>query len=367
LLHLATTQRDGVHERLLLPSDGGARWSIERLRTDPDARVAAANGVVVAEPRTFLLTVDELRVVASGQRILLKYDDPPDVWRSLAETSDEGWLLRAEIQEARLRGWLGLRLPYDATCGILLRTTGQLVALPELDARIPCHGLLWPVQGHHLLSPDERQLLQLAGLRLYAMLSARLRERLEPPVAHAARLYAWAFCWRAHRRGRLSGSALQLARQVEVFDADGRTWGTLDRWLETAAARRPTPPPEIDPPPEPEERPLPPDIRGPQVSPLGDRLNAALGGLGVQVTAGEYGNGPPVVVESQALDGARMVVVVNTDHALVRDGRWTQPGPVQELILLEMARQVAMVARSVGRPVDLLRVQQVLLSQRLED
>ena len=54
-------------------------------------------------------------------------DDSPDVWRSLSKTSDEGWLLRVEIQEARLQGWLGLRQPYDPTSGILLRTTGQLI------------------------------------------------------------------------------------------------------------------------------------------------------------------------------------------------------------------------------------------------
>ncbi|MCB9673917.1 MAG: hypothetical protein H6737_02310 [Alphaproteobacteria bacterium] len=368
LLHLANVVPGGLQHALLLPSDGGARWSIERLRNEANARVAAANGVVVAEPRTFAVTLAEYQAISPDHGTRLRYDDHPDVWRSLAETSDEGWLLRTEITEARLRGWLGLRLPYDATCGILLRTTGQLIGLPELDERIPCHGLLWPLHGGHRLSTDERQLVQLTGLRMYAQLVDTLKQRLPDDTKRSAQLYAWSFCWRAHQRGRLTGTALQLARQVEVFGDDGRTWGTLDRWLDTAPARRPQPPPDVVLPPPPEEEVgAEPQEEVPSLQGILDRLNAALPrNVEAQAHAGQMGRAAPVTLDTGAGSRSRIVLALNTDHAIVKDGL-EAAGPAQELLLLEMARQCALWGQGRGHQLDLLRLQQVLLSQRFED
>ncbi|MEZ4317669.1 MAG: hypothetical protein R3F61_09195 [Myxococcota bacterium] len=367
LLHLANLIPGGLQHQLLLPSDGGARWSIERLRNEPNARVSAANGVVVAEPITFSLTLAEYQAVSPDHGVRLRYDDHPDVWRSLAETSDEGWLLRTEITEARLRGWLGLRLPYDATCGILLRTTGQLIGLPELDERIPCHGLLWPLHGGNRLSTDERQLVQLTGLRMYAQLVDTLKSRLPDDTKRSAQLYAWSFCWRAHQRGRLTGTALQLARQVEVFGADGRTWGTLDRWLDTVPARRPPPPTDAVLPAAPAPEEVPQKKEGPALQALIDRINAALPkNVDAQVHASELGRAAPVDLDFGAGSRSRIVLALNADHAVVKDGMETA-GPAQELLLLEMARQCALWGAARGHSLDLLRMQQVLLSQRFED
>lgn len=365
LFHLTGLVEGAEDDPVLLPSDGGARWSTKRLRHDPTARISAANGVVVAEPTTFCLTYGSYQAIAPNREVDLRYDDHPDVWRSLAETSGEGWLLRTEIQEVRLKGWLGLRMPYDATCGILLRTTGSLMALPELDERIPAHGLLWPTHGHHLLTEGERQLLQLAGLRMYAQLVDLLRGRLDPERAHAARLYAWVFCHRAHRRGRLSGTALQLARQVEVFGEDGRTWGTLDRWLDTPAARRPAPPAEVVLPEPVEEEERPQDlVKGPQLSALQHRLEEILPpGLEIEVQAGELGRGAIVDTVSS---GRRIGLRLNVQAGLVSEGI-AREGASRELLLLEMARKLSQWGRAAGEELPLPRLQQMLLSQRFED
>ena len=367
LLHLANKIDGALQHPLLLPSDGGARWSIERLRAEPAGRATAANGVVVAEPHTFSLTLGEYQAIAPNHGVRLRYDDHPDVWRSLQHTSDEGWLLRTEITEARLRGWLGLRLPYDATCGILLRTTGQLIGLPELDERIPCHGLLWPLRGGSRLSTDERQLIQLTGLRMYAQLVDTLKGRLDADVKRSAQLYAWSFCWRAHQRGRLSGTALQLARQVEVFGEDGRTWGTLDRWLDTTPARRPPPPDDVVLPLAPEPEDDLPEEDGPTLNRLTERLSAALPGhVELQARASQGGRSAPVELSRDARAPGRITLELNTDHALVADGIEGQ-GPAAELLLLEMARHCALWGRERGETLDLMRLQQVLLSQRFED
>lgn len=366
LLQLATRIEGALEHPVLLPSDGGARWSIQRLRDDPSARVSAANGVVVAEPTTFRLSYQSYRAVSPQGQVRLRYDDDPDVWRSLSETSSEGWLLRTEITEVRLKGWLGLRMPYDATAGILLRTTGNLIGLPELEQRIPCHGLLWPTEGQHHLTEGEKQLLQLAGLRMYAQLVDLLKGRLDPETATAARLYAWVFCYRAHLRGRLSGNALQLARQVEVFGEDGRTWGTLDRWLETPVGRRPEPPPEVVL-PEPVEQEVPASIgiSGPTLSGIQDRLNEVLPAfLETEVRAGELGRAAPV--EIVASGRSALSVHLNTSHKLVHEAIRGE-GPNRELLLLEIARKLAQWGMGTGENLDLVRLQQMLLSQRFED
>lgn len=365
LLHLAQLVQDGDKEPLLLPSDGGGRWSIERFLNEPKARVAAANGVVVAEPHTFMITNDQLAAVSRGRTVTLRYDDSPDVWRSLQKTSDEGWLLRVEIQEARLQGWLGLRQPYDPTSGILLRTTGQLIGLPDLDQRIPCHGLLWPKQGHAYLTPDERQLLQLAGLRMYGTLTDMLRGRLDEEQADAARRYAWTFCFRAHHHGGLSGTSLQLARQVEVFHEDGRTWGTLDRWLTTPDARRPPPPAGVYLPEPPAEESIADDKPQDRLKSWEERLNAALPRpLEVTVLARDFSKKDAVRVLPGG-DRNRMVVGLNQLHPLVHDAL-SAKGREMEMVLLEAARQIVLWGRTHRHRLDLTKLQQVLLSQRFE-
>ncbi len=355
-------------EPILLPSDGGARRSIDELRESPYARVIARHGVEMAEAWTFLLTRDELAVVAGETDIQLRYDDPPDVWRSLTDGPDTGWLIRQEVKQAGLSGWLGLRFPYDGTTGILVRTTGRLIAIPQMDRRIPCHGLLWPESSGGETTDEQVRLLQLAGLRLYQEILGRLRTGLPDDEAESARLYGWTFAKYASRNRKLSGTALDFARLIEVKDAEGQIWGSLEEWLDRPPGDRPAPPTALvvidDPEPSNELVHVPDEHNATAYE---KRLVDAMGidNFKVRVVYDDLGNLPAVnVVESRstresvtlALNHARPIVKVAT----------AKPGQARELLLLEMARQICLFTGAMGLAVDLLKCQQVLLAQRLE-
>ena len=218
LLHLADRLGHTDHP-ILAPSDNGARRDLHTARHHAAARVAARHGVEVAEPWTFLLTRDELALVMREGRPELRYDDSPAVWSSLA-TGDDGWLIRHEVRQPTLQGWLGLRKPYDATAGVLIRTTDRLVALHDLDHRVPCHGLLWPTEGRGELGEQQLRTVRLAALRLYQELLALWEARPEPEAVDAIRGYAFAYAWLArHAPGarialRVDGSAMALRHAV---------------------------------------------------------------------------------------------------------------------------------------------------------
>ena len=204
----------------------------------------ARRGVRLAEPWTFALTRDELAGVAAGASMpRLRYDDAPQVWRSLPDT-DRGWLLRNEVRQGGLRGWLGLRSPHDGTAGVLLRTTGQPIGLSDLERTVPCHGLLWSENGAPALNTEQRRLAQLAGLKLYQELVRIIDEPPSPESAEAARRYAIRFVWKVWSRtvaaghAQLQGTALELARRLRVGDPD-RPFGTLEQWLLTPPELRP--------------------------------------------------------------------------------------------------------------------------------
>ncbi|MEZ4237918.1 MAG: ATP-binding protein [Myxococcota bacterium] len=150
LIHLAVFLGQD-HQPLLVPSDGGGRRSPREIREHPAARVVARRGVRLAEPWTFALTRDELQAVshppgATVQRPRLRYDDTPDVWRTLSET-DQGWLVRQQIHQAGLRGWLGLRCPYDGTASVLLHhRRAHRPVRPRAQRALP-RPLLWSDDG----------------------------------------------------------------------------------------------------------------------------------------------------------------------------------------------------------------------------
>lgn len=371
LLHLAS-QLGRDEEPLLLPSDGGARRSLAEIRTDPAARVVARHGVEVAEPWTFLLTLDELGAVDPEGQVGLRYDDAPEVWRDLSDGEDTGWLLRQEVRQGGLEGWLGLRHPYDGTTGILVRTTGRLFGLPEMDRRVPCHGLLrslGPSSGGAAVSPEQLRLLQLAGLRLYQEVGHLLRSgALDPERAATAGLYGFAFAKLAWRRGRLNGTALELARLVRVHDEGGDDWGTVEQWLQASPSARPPRPPELvllDDPVT--HAPLDEETSEEALSPIHRRLAAALlpSGLTLRLTQGHaQGAAPARVLEYRSV-GGQLVVFLDMDHGLVQKAAVTE-GPAREVVLLEAARQIAQWAGSRSLAIDLLELQQILLAQRLD-
>jgi len=352
---------------LLLPSDGGARRSLDEIRSSPYARVLARTGVEMAEPWTFLLTRDELAVIDPESTIGLRYDDPPDVWRSLTDGPDTGWLIRQEVRQAGLSGWLGLRFPYDGTTGILVRTTGRLIAIPQMDQRIPCHGLLWPESSGDEITEEQVRLLQLAGLRLYQEVLGRLRTGMSPQEAASARLYGWTFAKYASRSQRLSGTALDFAKLIEVEDTDGQVWGSLEEWLSRPAAERPPPPDALvvleDPEPVAETALAP---TSENTDAMEQRLLDALGlpDMRIYLLYDDYGPNPPVDIAVQRSTRTSVTLGLNHARPLVRAAIGS-PGRAREILLLEMARQICGFLH--GRaPVDLLKCQQVLLAQRLE-
>jgi len=351
---------------LFAPSDQGALRSLATLRTHPAARVAARHGVEVAEPWTFLLTRDELGVVEGPDGPALRYDDGPAVWQSLAE-GDDGWLLRHEVRQPGLNGWLGLRLPHDATSGVLVRTTDRLLALPEIDERVPCHGLLWPDHGSRPLGPEQRRTVRLGALRLYQELVPVLQRRDTPERREAARRYAFVYVWRAHVRGQMGGTARELAKLVDVFDAQGHVWGPLEQWLETDPERRPPVDASLTPhPPEgADEAPLaPPPSQGALEGRLLDAL--ALPELTLYLPPeGGDSLGPPCRLDEPRCTLTRVVLPLNHDHPMTK-AAVGRPGPARELLLLELSRRIVTWGEERGLPLSMGRVHQALVAQRLD-
>jgi hypothetical protein len=362
-LHLGHTDQP-----LLLPSDGGARRSIDEIRQSPYVRVLARTGVELAEPWTFLLTRDELAIIDSEERIGLRYDDPPAVWRSLTDGPDAGWLIRQEVKQAGLSGWLGLRFPYDGTTGILVRTTGRLVAIPQMDQRIPCHGLLWPDSSGGEITDEQVRLLQLAGLRLYQEVLGRLRTGMTAPEAESARLYGWTFAKYASRNRRLSGTALDFARLIEVKDPEGQVWGNVEEWLQTPPDARPPSPEAVvfheDPAPPTALTTRPEEDKAGQIH---NRLHDAIGiaDLRLHLTGhSESASASTVNILAHRSHRGAVTLSLNQTHPLVRVALG-RPGPEREVLLLEMARQLCGYLQSRAE-IDLLKCQHVLLAQRLE-
>ncbi|MEN0061891.1 MAG: hypothetical protein AAGA48_07040 [Myxococcota bacterium] len=370
LLHLAEAL-NYEEQPLLVPSDGGGRRSLREMREHQACRVVARHGVKLAEPWTFALTRDELAVIEQeGDAPPLRYDDSPDVWRSLSD-AEQGWLVRNEVRQTDLRGWLGLRCPHDGTAGILLRTTGQLIALSEVDRSVPCHGLVWPDDGSSTISQEQRRVVQLAGLRLYQSLIPILRDKPDEVRTMAAQRYATTFVLLAHRRsGTLQGTAHELARLVPVLSADGQPWGTLAEWVRTSPEARPELPPEL----VPEDDPIAPRQLpdGPQPTTasrlLSSRLSDALGKPSIALTVREIDAGPrepAVMLDLARSHRGRAIVLLNRAHPLAAKG-YATPGRPRELLLLEMARQVCVWGEPMGLDLDLTRTQMVLLAQRID-
>lgn len=344
-----------AEDPLLIPTDGGGLRSLHEIRTHAAARVVARHGIRVAEPWTFAVTLDELRRIrleGSDPGPALRYDDDPGVWHDLPE-GELGWLLREDFRAGGLKGWLGLRLPFDPTTGILLRTTGALVALSDLERTLPCHGLVWPSSGQELHA-EQRRLVQLAGWRLYQQLVNVLDERGAPERIEAARQYASAFVALAWERShQLQGTAADLARRVPVEGV-----GSLLDWYEAGNAPQ-TAIERVAPPQAPVVARAMPDLEA--------RLTGAFPVPGLLVSVVEVAQGhraPPATLGAES-QRAHACIEINAEHPLCV-AALSSNGPAREVLLLEAARLVAQHLRATGRDASIGVAHQLLVGQRFD-
>jgi hypothetical protein len=359
---------------ILLPTDGGARRAPSDIWERAEASLVAQQGIQVHEPWTFAVTADERKVLEGGGRHMrLRYDDPPSVWDSLADDAGDGWLLRHRVHEGGLTGWLGLRYPFDATAGLLVRATGRTVGIPLLDRKIPCHGLLWPDGEAVAPTPEQQELLNLASLRLYQGLIELLSTETDPQRRRSGERYAACFAlrtWRPHAQD--GGTTIALARRVPVAAAEGGAWGHLEGWLRARPEDRPPLPDGL-------ELLLAPGTAGEEAAlqrqgrPLQRRLNDALSGTGWSVRVTDQpGQTAPVDIRWASSNQEVIWLSASTDHPLTAAATDNE-GPQREVWLLEAARCIIRYAQEVGHPqairgsrhATLPGLQQALIGQRL--
>jgi hypothetical protein len=350
----------------LLASDGQSRRRLSQWVKEPGLRVAAFGGVGLREAFTLQLPIDPLRALEAtlGQPLTLRFDDAPAVWESLLAPAEQGgWLLREPLQIPGVRGWLGLRLPYDGTGGVLVRDPdGAWMAMPELDARLPCHGLVWITDSRPVLSASQEELMALCALQMYQRLAEGVRARAFGKHLKDARFYAMRFCWLCAQQGRAHlGTVRLLAGAVVLEGVDGKRWGTLDAWLDAPEGSRPDLPIDL---PAPESvRVAPGQGMAPEgglVAVIRSLVNQVDRGIQMTVQVTEVAS-PAAVVRSGR---ERLHLQLNTRIGVVREGL-AQEGIGRELVAMEAARQIALWGGENGIGIGLGELQQVLLARKL--
>ena len=375
-MHLCGRVGELDDARVLPMATAGATLRLRDAADFADFAVSPRHGPALDEPQTAMLSLDELTALEEhlDRTLPLRFDDPPAVWASLAAPESGAWLIRHEVSVPGLRGWLGLRLPFDATSGVFVQGSTTLLALTDLDANVPVHGLLRLSSGQLRPNRQQRELLQLARQQMYQELSAMLIGGLDAASDAACQRYAMAYTHSAwlESGGQLAGTAAQMAARVQVRDAAGKAWGSLQRWLNAAADARPDLPIT-----------LPAALRrvaeeqsAEVANHLEDRLQQLRGRL---VAAAEgplpdvrltfqpvWTLGEDVLVEVSGSGGdlTSAVLEVNLQHPLcarIEQG----DAAAAEVLLLEAARALTRWGRGVSRAVDLLAIQRVLVAQRL--
>jgi hypothetical protein len=236
------------------------------------------------------------------------------------------------------------------------------MAMPELDARLPCHGLVWITDSRPILSASQEELMALCALQMYQRLAQGVRVRAFGEHLKDARFYAMRFCWLCAQQGRAHlGTVRLLAGAVVLEGADGKRWGTLDTWLDT---------PEDSRPPLPIELPAVESVRvsiGQGMAPAGG-LVAVIRSLvdqvdrGIQMTVQVADAVSPAAVIRSGRE--RLHLQLNTKLVVVREGLAAE-GIGRELVAMEAARQIALWSRENGVGLGLGELQQVLLARKL--
>ncbi|MCO4746406.1 MAG: hypothetical protein KC912_16535 [Proteobacteria bacterium] len=350
---------------LRIHATSGEHVDIDKL--GPRLAVAPLHGPQVTEHETVAMTYDELcSLERSRGPVTLRFDDPASVWHDLTEDG-EGWLIRHEIRVPGVEGWLGLRFPYDPTAAILVETSRNLLSLGEVDRQAPCHGLLWARSTSTGLQSAQIELVRLGAIQLYQ----RLLEMLDADLVGLARTTAQGYAasyalLTAARKGALpSGTARELAAHVDVLDADGVRWGSLERWLDAEPDRRPLLPATwarfYEPAHEGEVELIELDDVSDRIA---RRLRTALSALSedvwVDVNFAELNSGH-VAVRPYESTSLRVAVTLNRSGSAAVRLAHTEPR-VFEMLLLECARQVALWRDDHIHFEDLARM---IIAQRL--
>jgi hypothetical protein len=321
MFHLAAAR--GELDVPLTPTDGGTARTLAEIAEEPRARWVLRGGIAINEPWTFAVTRDELAVLDPTGQVGLRFDDSPASYQA----DDTNWLVRRQLRAGGLRGWIGLRLPFDPTASVLIQTPRGLEGIDDLDSRVPCHGILHPdTQTDHIDLGVATQVL-LVGLEVYQALAHQLRGGSLDDA----------------RRGEAEHYARRYVRLAESDGSPNRTVVALAAHLGMVLSAK---------------RAISPAGLGG----LAERLDRALGGGGAGVATVRAESLPRkhlvVPAKSESTDD-HVVLLVNADHplgarALAGDQR------AREAVALELARQACQHLR-----VDLLAVQVSLLASRL--
>lgn len=190
--------------------------------------VVPRGGAVPLDHDTVAMSFDELCAISRvlAQPLPLYLDDAPASYGWGGGSA--GWVLRRQVRGAGLEGWLGLRVPFDPSAGVLLHSSRSLFALYDGEQSLPIHGLVRLAPGMASPSEDQEELLMLERLLVYQELAGVLGSgSLEGELVEAARCYAAAFAIDAWRRGRLERVvARELAQAVPCPPS-----GSLLEWL----------------------------------------------------------------------------------------------------------------------------------------
>lgn len=239
-----------LHLARLLDQPYAVRLSTTRHRThtamaclrDPAIRVGAAGGVSSREPGVVpltyagLLALEQLaRAVAHRHPVSLLRDDHPEVW---ATPESQPWLVREPVHSPYLTGWLGLRLPFDATPAVLLEGPDGAELLTPLTTQIPCAGVL-KTQRSGPLTDAQIHALRLAAMRLYEQLAALLdpadEDRAEAARSYIGRFLSVQLVFQPNKP--LEGLVRTLADRTHLPPPE-QSW-TILRWAEADPDARP--------------------------------------------------------------------------------------------------------------------------------
>ena len=321
-LRLAAHQGRLLDEPLLQAPDGTSWASLREWRGQAGFAVWPRHGPAVLERGVLLVDRDEVAILEGEGQLPLRFDDPPGLWDTLADPAAPGWLVRTEVDIPGLRGWLGLRDPFDDTTGVFLQSEGVRIALPDVDAQVPCHGLLRTLGGHVELSRTQNHLLALARTQLYREVEGMAAdgELGEGPRSVAGRYHA-AFVQGLARERR---AREEVSRQRTRQAGNDVTRDMQRRLFEASGGM------------------------------LADEL------IQIFVDDGEEDDAPVSLDQQFKL----LALNINRNHPLGRQAL-TVAGRARELVLLELARRAAIWGAESGRPFDLLEAQRILVAQRM--